>query len=117
MALFSTSPPSDALDRLLTHERQMILAGNVGDLAKIGSEKERLLARLPASGLDARALDRLRVKATRNQELLGAAARGLKSVRERLEAIQAQQANLRTYASNGSPAALNRTAPGFNKRA
>ena len=89
MALFSMPAAVEALDDLLDHERQMILAGKIDALLRMGPEKERLMARLPRSVLDPDALVRLRKKAERNQDLLLAAARGIKAASKRIEAMKA----------------------------
>ena len=117
MALFSMPAAVEALDDLLDHERQMILAGKIDALLRMGPEKERLMARLPRSVLDPDALVRLRKKAERNQDLLLAAARGIKAASKRIEAMKGQRASMRTYARDGASTDLGGGKPGFNKRA
>lgn len=117
MALFSMSAAVEALDDLLEHERRMILSGKIDALLKLAPEKERLLTRLPGAVRDPTTLEHLRAKVTRNQNLLTAAAHGIKAVRHRLDAAQARNVNLRTYRRDGVPTDLGRGAPGFNKRA
>lgn len=101
MALFNIPPVVDALDDLLDRERQAILAGDLDMLARQAGEKARLLERLAGSTADSTRIERLRIKADRNQELLVAVARGIKSVSRRLKEMKAPKANFRTYGKAG----------------
>jgi len=116
MALFNMQTAVEALDDLLDHERQMILAGRIDALLRLSADKERQMARLPAAVSDPQTLERLRAKLARNQELLAASARGIKAVRDRIAGLQAQQTRLNTYSRDGASTTLGRTAPGINKR-
>lgn len=117
MALFSLTAASDALEDLLDHERKLILSGQIDGLLRASQDKERLLARLVATGDDAAVFDRLRRKAERNQQLLAAAARGIKSAARRVEALKTTTASLRTYGRDGTAADLNITRGGVNRQA
>jgi len=117
MALFDLTAAADALEDHLDHERRLILSGQIDGLLRASAEKERLLARLPASGDTRETLERLRRKAERNQQLLHAAARGLKSAVRRVEAMKAPAASLRTYAADGAAADLAHARGGVNRQA
>ena len=102
MALFNIPSVVDALDDLLDRERQAILSGNLDGLARLLGEKTRLMERLSGSTTDITRIERLRVKADRNQELLQAVARGIKSVSRRIEAMRKPADALRTYDKGGT---------------
>jgi flagellar biosynthesis/type III secretory pathway chaperone len=116
--LFDTSAATDALEDLLDHERRMILAGQIDDLARGTRQKEQLISRL-SNLRDDRALARVRAKAERNQALLAAAARGLKAARARIGQIASGGAPLRTYGCDGAATDLGpgQPKPGVNRRA
>ena len=117
MALFSFTAAADALEDLLDQERGLLLSGRIDGLLRMAGEKERMLARLAGIDAPADTLERLRVKAERNQQLLTAAARGIKSAARRLEAMCAPETGLRTYGRTGAAADLSRTPGGVNKHA
>lgn len=117
MALFKIPSVVDALDDLLDRERQGILAGNLEQLARLAGEKTRLLERLAGSTSDIARIERLRVKADRNQELLAAVARGIRSVSRRLEAMKQPKATLRTYDKGGLSQDMTGKKPSIEKRA
>ena len=117
MALFSMSAAADALEDLLDHERKMILAGQIDGLLRVGQEKERLLARLPHAGEKDAVIERLRLKAERNQQLLVSAARGIRSAARRVEALKNSSTDLRTYGRDGAAASLTGTRGGVNRHA
>jgi len=116
MALFSMAAAVDALDDLLDHERQVILSGKIDALVRLAPEKERLLARLPVAVTDPATLERLRGKVMRNQDLLAAAARGIRAARDRLGGTSART-DLRTYGRDGAPTHLGGGTGGVNRRA
>ena len=101
MGFFSTPHVVDALDDLLDRERQAILSGNLDTIMRQMNEKLRLLERLTASTTDIVRIERLKVKADRNQELLVAVGRGIKSATQRLKEIGKPVASLRTYDKGG----------------
>lgn len=117
MTLFSLSAAADALEDHLDHERKMILSGQIDGLLRASSEKERLLARLPGAGESEEAIQRLRRKAQRNQELLMAAARGIKSAARRVEQLRAPTTSLRTYDRDGTATDLANARGGVNRQA
>ncbi len=117
MALFSLAAAADALEDHLDHERDMILSGQIDGLLRASGEKERLLARLPGAGENAEVFQRLRKKADRNQQLLLAAARGIKSAARRIETLKTATTSLRTYGRDGAATDLTNTRGGFDRQA
>jgi len=117
MPLFKRTDAADALNDLLEKERSALLAGNLETILRLKDEKERLLARFAGSSPDETTLRHMREKANRNQHLLVAAARGIKSVSQRLKDLRAQKANLRTYDKSGHHQEISNRARGFERRA
>ncbi|HGG06587.1 MAG TPA: flagellar biosynthesis protein FlgN [Aliiroseovarius sp.] len=117
MAMFSKFTIIDALDDLLDRERQAILTGNIDGLARQAVEKTRLLEQLSGATTDTQRIERLRVKADRNQELLVAVAKGIKSVSRRLQAMKSAKSTLQTYDKGGHRVALEAKKPSHEKRA
>jgi flagellar biosynthesis/type III secretory pathway chaperone len=118
MVLFNIANALSALEDLLDHEREIILTGKIGSFQRIAQDKERLLTRLAKVDADPETLQRVRAKAERNQELLVAAARGLKAATRRMEAMTTKRdTNLRTYGRDGASANLVRNPSGMNHRA
>ena len=120
MGLFKQTRMDEALERLLDQERQIILSGRIEALAPISAEKDRLLSRLGQSHGGLHTLDHLRRKADRNQQLLQAMARGIRTVSRRLEALKAQQtgrARFATYDQGGRSAQLTPGKSKFERRA
>ncbi len=116
MALFKTVNVLDALEDLLERERRVILTGNLDLLARLAPEKSRLMSRMAIASGPAQTFDRVRRKADRNQELLVAAASGIKSVARRLQALQESREPLRTYDSTGQTLDLSNRLSSFEKR-
>ncbi len=117
MALFDLGGVDVALERVLDMERQLILGGKLDALPRISAEKDRLLSRLKQSTDDLVVLNRLKKKADRNQELLQAVARGIRSVSQRLEAMKTRKTQLNTYTQGGVRANLMPPRSSFEKRA
>jgi len=117
MTLFNLSAAADALEDHLDHERKMILSGQIDGLLRAGREKERLLTRLSGAGESEDVIRRIRRKAERNQELLMAAARGIKSAARRIDQLRTPAASLKTYGRDGATAALTNARGGVNRQA
>ncbi len=117
MALFNIPSVVDALDDLLNRERQAILTGNLDALSRYLPEKTRLLERLAGSTDDVVRLGRLRDKVDRNQALLAAVARGIKSVSRRIESMNSPATSLRTYEKGGDFQELQVNSTSLEKRA
>jgi hypothetical protein len=106
LGLFDLKSPITALDELLDEEHERLLAGRLEGLARIGREKERLLARLPTHAADTNLLDALRTKTNRNQALLIAAAKGVEAALGRLATLQSEPVAMRTYRRDGMAARI-----------
>ena len=117
MTLFNLSAAADALEDHLDHERKMILSGQIESLLRVTAEKERLLGRLPRAGDNDEVIQRLRRKAERNQQLLLAAARGMKSAARRIDSLRKVETGLRTYGRDGAAATLVTARGGVNRQA
>lgn len=117
MALFKTPPVIEALDDLLDRERLAILSGNLDALARHLGEKTRLLEALPNVNSDSGRIERLKVKADRNQDLLVAVARGIKSATRRLKELDKPKVALRTYDEGGASTEVFSRHSGLEKRA
>jgi flagellar biosynthesis/type III secretory pathway chaperone len=103
------------LTRLLDQERIAVLKGDFDALKRLAAKKERLIALLVQGGPLGDQLERLRRKAERNHTLLEAAARGVRSVIDKIEISGAVQSPLKTYDKSGqrqvslnSPASVER---------
>lgn len=117
MALFNLSAAADALEDHLDNERKMILSGQIDGVLRASKEKERLLARLSGASESDEVIQRLRRKAERNQELLMAAAKGIKSAARRVDQLRTPAKNLRTYGRDGATADLTNARGGVNRQA
>ena len=102
MTLFKSRNLIDAVEDLLERERRAVLSGNLDALTRLISEKRRLMELLARGTEQSARLDRLRGKARRNQALLDAAARGIKSVTEQISGLKDAKSPLRTYDASGS---------------
>lgn len=90
------------LETLLDCERENILAGGIENFTKLSHEKASLLeGLLKEHAPEAAVLARIRMKASRNQRLLGAAVRAVRNVNGRLTAIRGQKQALDTYTNTG----------------
>lgn len=96
------APALDALEDLLDAERGVIRNGDLEGISRMADLKEALLRDVAATpDLPRAQLDRLRMKADRNQQLLQAAAQGVRAAMRRLDAIRRAQKPLNTYGPNG----------------
>jgi len=91
------------IDEILDDERRILLTGDFEALEPLRARKAELLARLSESreGLDAEDYQRLTQKATRNQELLNSAARGIAHVRQRMQEIRDAHSGAPSYTAHG----------------
>ncbi len=89
------------LDSLLDRERTAILSGALDSLAGIMSEKSSLIDSLALIAPSADELDRVRVKAHRNQDLIESAMDGIRAVTQRLATMRRLRASMDTYDSSG----------------
>ncbi len=118
MAIFKPPTPIiEALEDLLDRERIAILSGNLDALSRHLGEKTRLLESLATSTSDSVRIERLKIKADRNQELLVAVGRGIKSAASRLKELSNPKVALRTYDKGGASTEMSVPKSGFEKRA
>ena len=90
-----------AVSELLDAEREALLKGDIEGLERLAQMREQALDELSQANPSDGALVRLHAKAERNRLLLLAAARGLKTVAERIKVLRQGNAGLRTYDQNG----------------
>ncbi|WP_299607916.1 flagellar biosynthesis protein FlgN [uncultured Tateyamaria sp.] len=92
----------DELDDLLDAERTALLAGNLEEVSRLFDRKSRLVEAVSAfDEIEEHKASALRNKLERNQDLLGSAAEGVRSVARRLAAIRRVRESLETYDARG----------------
>lgn len=91
---------------VLAEQRRSLLAGELGDLARMIEDLEAMSARLSGGGIEERELAALREQARRNGEILLASARGVRAVRRRLKELSEAGSSMQTYTSAGRREAL-----------
>lgn len=90
------------LDALLERERTALIEGDLGFLAELFDQKKSLIDRLNANGkASADYLEKLQVKAMRNQSLINSALQGIRSVANRMNTLQRIRQTLDTYDESG----------------
>lgn len=99
-----------SLEAILDQERKNLLKGGMEHFEAFTLEKTRLMdLMLKGRAPDAKSLERIRQKANRNQKLLAAAVRAVRSVNGRLSAVQNQGNSLNTYTSAGQMRQIGQT--------
>jgi hypothetical protein len=86
------------MDDLLDKERLVLLNGDLDQATRLLHDKEALFerfTRLP--GKEFTDVERLRVKAERNQQLLLRAIEGIRAVNDRIQMLQRTRETLETY--------------------
>ena len=101
MRLFDRRDNASDLAKLLDRERKAILRGDFDALRRLAPEKERLVMSAARDRPDGNRLLNLKQQAARNHVLLEAAARGIRSVAQRLGELRAPSLDLETYDSAG----------------
>lgn len=111
----------DAFEDLLDEERVLLLNGSIEDLDRLSELKASLVrelkANMTAEQSEDCALVRVRTKAQRNAQLLGAAAKGIVSVRDRLAAMKQGANALSTYGAQGERTVIGHAQASVEKRA
>ena len=100
--------PATAVQRVLDvlgQQREWLLSGQIGSLEADGARLEVALEDLATGTLQRDDLEFLRAAAERNSRLLGEAARGVRSVRRRMEEL-ADDRLTETYAADGRRIAM-----------
>ncbi|OIQ77653.1 hypothetical protein GALL_406500 [mine drainage metagenome] len=107
-----------ALETLLDAELDAIRRGELSALEDLSTRTENLLESLIAGPMpDARTLERLRAKATRNAATLAAASRGVRAARRRLAELFQAAEGLDTYDASGRRNGLGANATKVERRA
>jgi len=106
-----------ALEDFLDKERQAILTGSLKDMERIVREKERLLDKGGLPLHDHKTLNQIRRKIERNQHLLAAAIRGVRTVTARLDVLRNGPGELNTYDKSGQRTTLGHHKSNLHRRA
>ncbi|WP_323763747.1 flagellar biosynthesis protein FlgN [Marinovum sp.] len=92
----------DELNDLLEIERAALLQGEIDKVGRVLDTKEKLLRELTACApADTKDLDELRIKLSRNQELIENAMKGIEAVAKRFSTIRKVRKSLQTYDRSG----------------
>ncbi|TDL81530.1 hypothetical protein E2L08_05270 [Palleronia sediminis] len=108
----------DAAERaaaLLTEERRLLLAGDLGGLATLLPQKEALAEALRGMKMTVADLEALRRDTARNRALLDAARNGLEAARARIDDIR-EASQPRTYSRRGERRCLDGASGGKLER-
>lgn len=96
------APILDELDDLLDAERRALLGGKLDQVDRLFERKGRLVEMLASvDHAEELRLDDVRTKLKRNQDLLGSAADGIRSVAQRLATVRRVRESLDTYDERG----------------
>jgi flagellar biosynthesis/type III secretory pathway chaperone len=99
MSIFDGRTAYDSLTDVLDRESQAVLTGDFARLTRLADEKERMLRAVSKMPVDGQRLAGLRKHFERNQDLLQAAARGIRAASARLTAPP--EVTLQTYDNAG----------------
>ncbi len=113
MALFKKTDSMELL-RLLESERTALLEGNLAILPGLEAEKDRMIRGLPKRAPE---LTKILAAFHRNQQLLTAAAKGIRSAQQKLQTIRAPKPAFTTYGPTGTRSDLAQTSSDLNRRA
>lgn len=92
----------DELDDLLDQEREALLKGELGQLARLMTLKEGLIDRIRGhESLEQEVLASVQGKVTRNQALLNSAMEGIRAVADRIADLRRVRRGLETYDRTG----------------
>ncbi len=106
------------LHHLLDEERLCVMDGGMEHFPRFAERKAELMeALLMGHAPSEKELAQLREKADRNQRLLSAAVRAVRSVSGRLKAMHGNRQPLNTYGSDGRSRALGAGRASFERRA
>jgi flagellar biosynthesis/type III secretory pathway chaperone len=105
------------VERVLDDERAALIAGDLPALAEIVERKEVLVRGLASGEIPRARLAGLKARAERNEELLGAAAKGVRTVIRRVAEIRDANGPLKTYGRDGTQQMLGSAASSLEKRA
>ena len=91
-----------ALVHLLDEECKALKAGDLSALAPIAVQKSQILIDLDNGKERTLDLATIRAKAARNETLLAAAIKGVKTARKRISELEAVKSDLRVYGKDGT---------------
>lgn len=117
MTLFTRGYDAKALENLLDRERVVILNGDFKGLKKIQRDKNRMLAGQLNTESVARRKHSLKRKIERNQNLLLATAKGVKSIAQTLNSNNQGGGTLDTYGEDGRLQTHTAQSASFERRA
>lgn len=100
MQMFRIRGVFDALEDLMDKERRAILDGDFDELRRMMAEKERLISAAKIAP-PPQSVARLKAKAERNQNMLRAAAQGIRAVSDHLAKAGQATKPLLTYSRSG----------------
>lgn len=106
MAILDRFQPARQMIALLEHEHRAITTINLDELSRIAPRKEKALEALSRVKLSRSELEVIRRKSARNQTLLEAANKGIRSVRASLTQTRETAASFATYDSKGRSTSL-----------
>ena len=90
------------LAHLLDQESEALRSGNLSALTPIATEKSKILVNLESERVKPSDIATIRAKAARNEALLAAAIRGVKTARDRIAELDVVKNDLRIYGQDGS---------------
>ena len=92
----------DELDQILDRERAALMSGELGKLEELFARKEKLIGKLnDATELERESLEQVQIKVSRNQELLGSAMDGIRTVAARMAELRRIRKGLDVYDQSG----------------
>lgn len=101
MAVLDRFKATSILTTIYEYERAAILASDFSTLEKLVPRKEKALQSLAQESSNTFDIEQLKLLAERNQRLLSAAANGINSVRQRLDALTKVRDDFQTYGPQG----------------
>jgi hypothetical protein len=96
----------DRLEDYLEDERQAIRTAKLDRLFKLEKERKTVLDGLGTLNGDPVRLQKLRLRARRNGELMQAAASGIRSAIRRIEELQRATGPINSYSAEGKPRSI-----------
>ncbi|WP_420861721.1 hypothetical protein [Algirhabdus cladophorae] len=98
----------EALEAILTTEQRALLQGDVTELVELEPEKLMLLEALNDSDLqESDTIEKLRMIALRNQELMESVHAGVRAAKDRFDALVLAQKPMSAYGPSGKMSPLN----------
>lgn len=108
MTILDRFHPEKHMISILKREYDAIIEMNFDAMSRLAPRKEKALKALSSAQLSREQLEKIQSMSERNQNLLLAASKGIKSVRERLTETRKSAASFRTYDNHGRSHSLAR---------